>query len=327
MKTCIYPGSFDPCTLGHVDIIRRASNVFDRVCVAIGNNPSKKYTFSTIERKELLEKALSKFPNVYVSIFDGLLADFAYEQNIKTIIKGVRNNQDFDYERLLHEVSITQQSGIDTHILIADTKFNHVSSSAVRELCKHHGLIHEYVPYHVKQALEAKLNSQTIIGITGSIGCGKSYFTERLVDKLKYNIHSKINNVDLDLISHELYSREEPVYVELQEKIEKIFGYNPKTHRKEIGQLVFNDDDALKMLNEIVRQPFLTLLRKKLKGRIILLNGALLVEANLLSLCNNNVIVVNTSLENQIQNLKNRNLSESQIFRRINSQLNNKQKN
>jgi pantetheine-phosphate adenylyltransferase len=83
MKTCIYPGSFDPCTLGHVDIIRRASNVFDRVCVAIGNNPSKKYTFSTIERKELLEKALSKFPNVYVSIFDGLLADFAYEQNHK----------------------------------------------------------------------------------------------------------------------------------------------------------------------------------------------------------------------------------------------------
>lgn len=327
MKACIYPGSFDPCTLGHIDIVIRAASAFDQVYVAIGNNSAKKYTFSINQRKEMLIKALIKYDNVIVTNFDGLLSDFAYEQNIKTIIKGVRNNQDFDYERLLHDVSISQCAGIDTHILIADTKLNHVSSSAAKELCKYQGLIHEYVPYHVKQALEAQLNDQTIIGVTGAIGCGKSFFTEQLLKKLSNN-GVQSTHIDLDLLTHELYSLETPIYIELQSKIEKIFGYNPKTQRKEIGKIVFNDDDALKKLNELTRQPLLTLLRKKLhksKG-IVILNGALLAEANFLSLCNNNVVVVNTSYENQIQNLKNRNLTEHQIFRRIHSQLNNKQK-
>ena len=120
MKTAIFAASCDPVTYGHIDIIDRACNTFDKVIVAIGVNPSKKYTFSVEERIKFIKKSVKRPFKVEVMSFTGLLADFAYQQNVKTIIKGVRSNQDFDYERLLHEVSVTQQAGIDTHILIAD---------------------------------------------------------------------------------------------------------------------------------------------------------------------------------------------------------------
>lgn len=329
MKTCIYPGSFDGLTYGHLDIIERACNTFDKVIVAIGINPSKKYTFSVEERIKFINRSVKQPNKVVVMSFTGLLADFAYQQNAKTIIKGVRSNQDFDYERLLHEVTVTQQAGIDTHILIADQKLSHVSSSAAKELCKHQGLVHEYVPMCVKAALEYEINKQSIIGVTGSIGMGKSYVTQQLIEH--YSKKMSVLHVDLDAIAHELYSRTEPVYVDFQNSVKETFELNVGNLtelRKKLGNIVFNDKNQLVKLNNLTRQPLLTLMRQKMYGfqGLILLNGALLVEANFLPLCNNNIVVVNTGITEQITNLKNREFTIQQIQRRINSQLNNNQR-
>lgn len=329
MKTCIYPGSFDGLTYGHLDIIERACNTFDKVIVAIGINPSKKYIFSVEERIRFINRSV-KQPNKVVALsFTGLLADFAYQQNAKTIIKGVRSNQDFAYERLLHEVTVTQQAGIDTHILIADQKLSHVSSSAAKELCKHQGLVHEYVPMCVKAALEHEINKQSIIGITGSIGMGKSYVTQQLIEH--FSKQMSVLHVDLDAIAHELYTRTEPVYVEFQNTVKQTFDLNTgdlTELRKKLGNIVFNDENELTKLNNLSRQPLLTLMRQKMYGfqGLIFLNGALLVEANFLPLCNNNIVVVNAGIAEQISNLKDRGLTIQQIQRRINSQLNNNQK-
>lgn len=328
-RTAIFAASCDPVTYGHLDIIERACNTFDKVIVAIGINTNKNYTFSVEERIRFIQKSVTQPNKVVVMSFTGLLADFAYQQNVKVIIKGVRSNQDFDYERLLHEVTITQQVGIDTHILIADQKLSHVSSSAAKELCRHQGLVHAYVPYCVKAALEHKINGQFVLGITGAIGMGKSYVTQQLIEHFSNLMN--VLHVDLDVIAHELYSRTEPIYVEFQNKVKDRFdlhGSDPLEMRKKLGKFVFNDEDGLNELNLLVRQPLLTLMRQKMYGfqGLILLNGALLVEADFLPLCNNNVVVVNTGVDEQIENLKNRGLNTQQIQRRINSQLTNGEK-
>ena len=331
-NTAIFAASCDPITYGHVDIIERACETFDQVIVAIGINPNKKYTFSIEERIKFIKKAIgnpNKLKQITVMSFNGLLADFAYQQNVKTIIKGVRNNQDFDYERLLHEVSITQQIGIETYILIANQKLAHVSSSVAKELCKHQGLVHEYVPYYVKAALEHEINKQSIIGITGSIGMGKSYVTQKLIEH--FTPQMNVLHVDLDMIAHELYTRTEPVYRNYQNVIIETFNLKSADwaeSRKQLGDIVFNDAAALDKLNELARPLILSSVRQKMLGfqGLILMNGALLVEANFLPLCNNNVIVVNTDSNEQFQNLKDRGLTDIQIQRRINSQLDNNQK-
>jgi pantetheine-phosphate adenylyltransferase len=324
MKTCVYPGSFDPVTYGHLDIIVRAAKTFDKVIVAVGVNSSKKYTFSTQQRIDMLRNNI-KQTNVEVKEFSGLLADFAYENNVGTIIKGVRNNQDFDYERLLHDINLTQQAGIDTHILVADNKLSHVSSSAAKELCRFQGLVHDYVPLVVKENLEWALNNQYILGVTGEIGMGKSYVSGKIVDlfSMDAGFTFPVFNIDLDKVAHELYESNEPVHINLRENITKEFGMT-SFDRKWLGEIVFNDSEKLQYLNSMVRIPILTQLRKRIKGLkgLILLNGALLVEGDYLSLCNNNVVIVESTQEQQNINLKNRGLNDKQIERRIQSQFN-----
>ena len=173
-KKAMYAFSGDPITYGHIDIIARASSAFDHVVAGIGANPDKKYMFNLEERTEMAKRSLTRFKNVEVASFQGLLVDYAYEQGIEVIVKGVRNAADFDYENVLHEVGVSQKLGIDTHILFARPELAHVSSSAVKSIQKEQGLIHEYVPLYVKQCLEARMSEQYIVGVTGEIGAGKS---------------------------------------------------------------------------------------------------------------------------------------------------------
>jgi pantetheine-phosphate adenylyltransferase len=326
MKSCIYPGSFDPITLGHLDIIKRAASMFETVYVAIGNNSSKSGTFTVDERLSLISVATKSIPNVKSVSFNGLLADYCYELGCKVVIKGVRNFQDFDYERLLNDVGQTQQSGIETITLFAKTELSHVSSTASKELLKYNGLIDGYVPLNVKEAMEAKMLGQYILGVTGEIGMGKSHFSKRLV-KMGDVWNGAIREIDLDKIGHDiLHTRTEPVYLTLRENIIKEFSLGGDViDRQALGSIVFNDLDALNKLNSMMRIPMLTRIRKEIgrwKG-ILILNGALLAEAEFLTLCNNNIVVVKSSSENQFKALQKRGLSDEQIIRRMASQLNN----
>ncbi len=185
MAGAIYSGSFDPVTLGHLDIIRRARRAFDPLRVVVGNNPAKRYVFTLEERARFLRHELVDLGVEVHTIENQLLADYAYEAGFPVVVKGVRGIQDYDYERMMHEINLTQQRGIDTHVLLGRRELAHVSSSAVKELCRYQGFTHEYVPLIVKEALERRLNEQVVVGVTGGIACGKSHLARDARDPVR----------------------------------------------------------------------------------------------------------------------------------------------
>jgi pantetheine-phosphate adenylyltransferase len=324
--------SGDPITYGHIDIIERAFKVFKHVTVGIGVNPHKKYTFDLHERLRMSERVTAKFgARVTVLSFEGLLVDFAYEQQIGTIVRGVRNSSDVDYEQMLHEVNRSQDLGIDTYVLFADKKLSHVSSSAAKDLQKHNAKnILEYVPLFVKMCLEQTISNQHILGVTGEIGAGKSYVAKNLINT-GYDTGIKIHEIDLDILGHRLLEKsEEPFALEARKNIYKLFGeevlsslsgffINPKA----LGKHLWGNPENLNMFNSIMFEPMLLEYRKKLRNLqgIILLNSALLAEANILSLCNNNVLLVSADKKVRFERLLKRGYSTEEAEKRMGSQL------
>ena len=136
MTTAVFPGSFDPITVGHVDLIRRAAQVFDRVFVSILDNPGKGYEFSLEDRLELICDAVKDIPNVSVSSSSGLLIDHCHEIGANVIVRGIRNAGDVDYEATLEEVNTRIDPSISTVYLISKAEYAHISSSLVRQLIK-----------------------------------------------------------------------------------------------------------------------------------------------------------------------------------------------
>ncbi len=325
----MYAFSGDPITYGHIDIIERASKVFDKVMVGIGANPKKQYTFSLEERTEMAKKSLKRFSNVEVVSYSGLTAYYAYENGINVIVKGVRNSADFDYEDMQDEVHKSQKlGGIDTHILFARPELAHISSSTVKGIQIEQGLIHEYVPLYVKQCLEARLSGQYIVGITGEIGSGKSYVSRKFCDIGKTKGIS-VHNVELDRVGHQILGElKEPIYEEIRRQIIDTFGEKIRKpdgmiDRKALGEIVFNDNNSLDKLNAIMSTPMLVRLRRELydKKGLILVDAALIAESNISYLCNNNVVLVNVDKQTQETRLKTRNLTHEQIQRRLMGQF------
>jgi pantetheine-phosphate adenylyltransferase len=339
MRTAIYAGSFDPVTYGHLDIIERAAEAFDKVLVVIGSNPAKKYLLNLGVRVKLLKSVTAKLPNVQVeAIGDRLLVDFAYEHNIKNIVKGVRNQQDFDYERAMHEINVTQQRGIETHIFISKPTLAHVSSTAAKELAKHHGMVEGYLPMVVKESVEMAYGKM-VIGITGSIATGKSTMTQSILSDWALRAPPMVFHVDLDILAHDLLDPKKdnsPMARQLRDDIANAFSlaryeYDAPIDRKKLGEKVFGDAKALDVLNAMFREPLLYKVRQKIQANghnapYIILNGALLAEANLLSLCNNNVIITHAHPNVVIERMKRRGLTEEQALRRIKSQYSYEQK-
>jgi pantetheine-phosphate adenylyltransferase len=327
MKTALYAFSGDPITFGHIDIIRRAASAFDRLIVAIGVNPDKQYTFSLEERESMARHVLAGLANVTVTSFRGLLVDFAYENGAGYIVKGVRNAADFDYEMTLHQMGESQRLGIDTVILMTRPELGHISSSAVRALQKEHGLIHEFVPLHVKQCIERKLSGQFILGVTGEIGAGKTWFCNRLVALGKVR-GIEVHNIELDHIGHQITNTlTEPQYRLVREKIAGTFGSRVMDpdgfiNRKILGEAVFNDPAALEKLNGIMLQPILVRLRREIYGLrgLILINAALTAESGISHLSNNHVVLVKTGRDRQKTRLLERGMKEDQLDRRLASQ-------
>lgn len=160
MKKAIYPGSFDPVTVGHLDIIKRAASLADELIVAVLINENKKPFFSLEERIDILKKELCPLENVKVTYFKGLLVDFAIQQNINTIIRGVRGNVDFEYEFQMAQTNKALSEGLETVFLITDSKYSHISSSTVKEIASFGGDISSFVPYSVECRILDRLRKE-----------------------------------------------------------------------------------------------------------------------------------------------------------------------
>jgi pantetheine-phosphate adenylyltransferase len=327
MKSAIYPLSADPITFGHFDIIKRAQVAFDEVIVAIGNNPAKKYLFTLEERTNMATRALQHLSNVKVVSFTGMLSDFVYEQNIHFVIRGIRNSEDFNYEIMLHQVLQTQDLGIETFFLPCSQDKTHISSGASKAIQLEQGMIHQYVSLNVKKALEERLSGQYFVGVTGTIGAGKSTYCKQRVQEEQQK-GNEAHHIDLDKIGHEILEKKtEPLYVNLRKELANLFGLEILNeagfiNRPLLGNIVFNNPDKLKLLNETLRTPILTLLRRTIHGLkgLILIEGALLIEAELTFLCNNEVILLKVDQDVQFERLQQRGLNPEQILRRIESQ-------
>ena len=151
MKRAIYPGSFDPVTYGHIDIIERAADIFDELIVAVLNNSAKQPLFSVLERVNILNEVLADIPNIKILSYEGLLVDFAKETNAKVIVRGLRAVTDFEYELQLAQTNSVLSSGVDTVFLTTSLEYAYLSSSTVKEVASYGGDIDKFVPPLVKK--------------------------------------------------------------------------------------------------------------------------------------------------------------------------------
>ncbi len=145
-KIAVFPGSFDPITVGHVDLVNRAIPLFDKVVVAIGTNSQKKYLFSLEQRIAWLEEVFKNDDNVEVSHFEGLTANFCKQVEAKYLIRGLRNSNDFEYEKTISQLNFIVGEGIETVFFIAKPEYSHISSTIVREIIKGKGDVSQFLP-------------------------------------------------------------------------------------------------------------------------------------------------------------------------------------
>ena len=163
MKKAIYPGSFDPITNGHLDIIRRAASLWDTVIVTVLPNSSKDPLFTLEERVWLIKKVVAEYSNVQVESFDGLLVSFAQQMNAQSIIKGLRTVSDFEYEMRMAQMNRCLNSCIETVFMMTESQNAFLSSSLVKEVAKLNGSIHGLVPSVVEKEMVSRMNDHESI--------------------------------------------------------------------------------------------------------------------------------------------------------------------
>jgi pantetheine-phosphate adenylyltransferase len=154
MRHCIYPGTFDPITCGHLDVLGRASRLFDRVTVAVADNPSKEPLFSADERCAMIEPNVAALGNVAVTRFGGLLVEFALEQKADAIIRGLRALSDFEFEFNMALMNRHLQPAIETIFVMPNEQFSYTSSSLVKQVAVYGGQVGHFVPANVAEALK-----------------------------------------------------------------------------------------------------------------------------------------------------------------------------
>jgi pantetheine-phosphate adenylyltransferase len=155
-KIAVLPGSFDPITIGHSEIVERALPLFDKIIVAIGVNSSKKYVFSLEQRMQWLEMVFEDKPTVEVQHFTGLTAHFCQKVDASYMIRGLRTASDFDYERIISQLNYTIGDGLETVFFISEPKYSHISSTIVREIIRGGGDVSPFIPSAIQEDLKAK---------------------------------------------------------------------------------------------------------------------------------------------------------------------------
>ncbi len=329
----IFAFSVDPITKGHINIIERATQQFSPLLVAIGNNALKKYVFTLEERSTLAKEAMAHLSGVDVVHFNGLLTDLAYEHNIGVIIRGVRTISDFEFESILFQVGMSQRRGIEFYFLPTHPQYSHISSTAVKALVAESGIVTDYVPLNVKEALEKKILGQTVVGITGNIGAGKSHFCQSLVN-LSSTLGVPISHIDLDQLVKDLLFLDNSEYANRAR--EKVCSYLPKElfseegliNDKRFSQHAFSDPAVLHRLTKDFLEPALYKLRKAQSGQrgIVLVESALFADLKLTEIVNNRLILIETPESEILARLNKRVYSDEDIRQRISSQLSSSEK-
>jgi pantetheine-phosphate adenylyltransferase len=156
ITVAVYPGSFDPVTHGHLDIIHRAAKVFDKLIVAVLNNTSKNALFTLEERMELIRKVTKDLPNVEVDGFRDLMVNYMRDRNVRLIVRGLRAVSDFEYELQMASTNHKLNPDVETFFMTSKPQFSYLSSSIVKEIAKFHGPVEELVPAEVEEALRKK---------------------------------------------------------------------------------------------------------------------------------------------------------------------------
>jgi pantetheine-phosphate adenylyltransferase len=160
MRTVIYPGSFDPLTNGHLDVVQRAAKLFDRVIVAVAKNEGKQPLFTLAERRALVTQAITHLPNVTADTFDGLLVEYVAGKNAQAIVRGLRAVSDFEFEFQLALMNRKLDEKIETIFMMPKDTYTFLSSRIVKEIARLGGDVSQFVPAHVQAALTKKLKPQ-----------------------------------------------------------------------------------------------------------------------------------------------------------------------
>lgn len=335
-----FPGSFDPFHNGHLSTIISFLELHPAffLYIIIGLNAEKQntYTFSPEEKVFLTEKTIpEKYrKRIKIVLYSSIIADYLYEQNIQMFVKGIRNQKDFELESWTAAVNCLF-SGNPKTILIAQTDplLMNVSSTNLKDFTKWGLNVKYFAPALTRESLQLRLREQMLVGITGGMGTGKTTIAKKVQEVSKKNNKPKavkIYHIGLDDLGKIIYSADQtPRFLEIRKKIAKKFGTglfkkDTSIDTYKLGSIVFSAYDKLEQLTEIILEPILYLLRKKLeesgKG-IFIIEGANLVEQKLTFLFNENMILTKTDSKTQIKRLKEKKFTEEQIARRIKFQL------
>lgn len=327
MTKAIFVFSADPITLGHLDIIRKASAMFEELVVGVGNNPDKKYLFTFHERVSMTKDSLKNIPNVRVEPSYGLTVDFALQNKASVIVRGVRTTADLDYELIYAQMTLSQKTGLQTIFVPADPKLIHVSSSVAKSIQKDHGLIMDFVPYNVKAKLEEKMNHQYFVSITGAIAAGKTTFSNEITHYAR-NMGIECHNIEMDKIGHLILSNhKDPYYRHVREQVVAVFGKeiqnaDSSIDRKKLANLVFDNESNLAKLESIVYDPIRIELNRQTRNLqgLVFITAALIIEKNLLFRSNNNIILVDAKEDIRVQRLIKLGFTEEEARNRMKNQ-------
>lgn len=159
-RIAVYTGVFDPVHLGHLDVIRRGSRLFDRLVVGVGNNPEKRSFFSIEERVDLVRRVVSRLPNVEVRPFTGLAVRFVKEAGAQIMLRGLRTLSDMEYEFTMSLMNLSMDPGIETIFVLAKEGYSHLSSTLIRQIATFKGELDQFLPVEVKEALQGRILEQ-----------------------------------------------------------------------------------------------------------------------------------------------------------------------
>jgi pantetheine-phosphate adenylyltransferase len=157
MRTALFPGSFDPITIAHADIVLRALPLFDKITVGIGANSSKQGFLSVEKRLEIVSAVFRDYPNIEVQIYEGLTVDFCRRINARYMVRGVRSVSDFEYEKAIAQINQTMMPEVETIIILSKPEYSAVSSTIVREILRNNGDVNKFIPQEAISLLPKKL--------------------------------------------------------------------------------------------------------------------------------------------------------------------------